>query len=199
MLTPSSVILNQLSAGLHLATPRHRAVMTSQPRCALRPPWFSILGAIALLVPSAGRAQILEDWLMLHSSRAFDYLVTERGFGIADSTRPAVFRVTASRMLVRYIDETREQIATGRASAGLGVAGYHRFASTTWLLDISCSSRTIVVIEKTDFDDSGRVLDRARPEARPGDSIDGWDLRPTRALIAWTCGHQRDPGSEAIQ
>jgi hypothetical protein len=151
-----------------------------------------------LLVPSAGHAQILEDWLMLHSARAFDYLVTERGFGIADSTRPAVFRVTASRMLVRYIDETRVQIAAGRASAGLGVAGYHRFASSTWLLDISCGGRTIMVIEKTDFDDSGQVLDRARPEARPRDSIDGWDLRPTRALIDWTCGHDPDPASAAI-
>jgi len=145
---------------------------------------------MAGLLPGAGRAQVLEDWRMLHTAKSFDYLVTERGFGVPDSTNPTVFRVTASRMLVRYVDEARTRMEAERAAAGLRVAGYERFASTTWLLDISCRDRTIVVIETTDWDDDGHVLDRIRPTPRARDAIGDWEPRATRALLDWTCSHR---------
>lgn len=149
------------------------------------------LGGLSLLGPSHLSAQVLDDWYILHSSEAFDYLVTERGFGKRDSTEqgPRVLRVTASRMLVRYVDDTRVAIVRDRTARGMDSSGYDSFASSTYLLDVrSCDGQAQVsVVEITDYDSRGQVLSRTRPESRWATAVAQWDDAATARLIDWAC------------
>jgi hypothetical protein len=149
------------------------------------------LGGLSLAGPSRLCAQVLDDWYILHSSHAFDYLVTERGFGDRDSIDqgPRVLRVTASRMLVRYVDETRVAIVQDRTARGMDSSGYDSFVSSTYLLDVtSCDGQALVsVVEITDYDSHGQVLSRTRPESHWAAAVAQWDDAATRRLIDWAC------------
>lgn len=152
------------------------------------------LGGLSLVGPSHLCAQVLDDWYILHSSEAFDYLVTDSGFGERDSTEqgPRALRVTASRMLVRYVDETRVAIVQDRTARGMVSPGYNGFASSTYLLDVtSCDGRALVsVVEITDYDSRGQVLSRTRPESRWAAAVAQWDDAATARLIDWACSNE---------
>lgn len=156
-----------------------------------RPTLLLLLCALApqAVTAAAARAQVLGDWQIVYSDSAFDYLVTPRGLGPADPDRygTRVLRVTASRMLVRYIDRTRLRISAARGRAGAPIAGYDRFASSTYLLDVDCAARTAALIEGTDFNDDGDVLARTRLDRRMGPTIDGWTADGMERLIDWAC------------
>jgi len=176
----------------------HRLARTVCPGIRRTVPFRRALPLLAALgtgavTPVDSSAQILGDWQIVHSDSAFDYLVTPRGFGPADPDRygPRVLRVTASRMLVRYIDRTRLQISAARRRAGARVEGYGRFASSTFLLDVDCTTRDVAIIEGTDFDDDGEVLERRRPDRRSGPTIDGWPEDGMDRLIDWACTRDR--------
>jgi hypothetical protein len=143
----------------------------------------------AALLPARGTAQVLGDWQIVYSDSAFDFLVTTRGFGPADPDRygPRVVRVTASRMLVRYIEPTRVRITAARERVGAPVEGYGRFASSTYLLDVDCDQRSVALIEATDFDDDGTVLSRTRPDRRLSRTVDGWTPTAIDRLTRWAC------------
>jgi hypothetical protein len=133
-------------------------------------------------------AQILEEWRLLHSDTAFDYLVTDRGFSHTrtevDGTRH--FRVVASRMLVRYVDRTRTALVVRRGEAGRPVRGYTDYASSTYILDIDCMKSLITVREAADYADNGVVLDRMRWEDDAGEPVD-WPRSATSAVTSWAC------------
>lgn len=130
-------------------------------------------------------AQLLDGWSLLHSDSAFDYLATER-----DLVRsgPGVFRVVTSRMLVRFIDGTREDLAMARLRSGRDSTGYHRFVSGTYLVDVSCDRRRVATVETVDFHEDGLVLSR-RADPAPGwaPSVEDWPQRASDRLIVWAC------------
>jgi hypothetical protein len=131
---------------------------------------------------------VLDDWIMMHSGTSFDYLVTERGLGILDSAG-VLRRVTVSRMLVRHPDGARTRIIEERESAGAVTAGYADYISSTYILNVDCDSRTLAVIETTDFDAEGRVLSHHRLDPSYSRTADSWEARAAERLVQWTCAH----------
>jgi hypothetical protein len=146
----------------------------------------AFLFAIGALTQQSAHAQVLDDWIMLHSGISFDYLVTERGLGVLDSVG-AVRRVTVSRMLVRHPDEARTRILTERQAAGASTAGYADYISTTFILNVDCDNMTVALVETTDFDTDGGVLSRNRLDPVHGRTVAGWEARAADRLVQWTC------------
>jgi hypothetical protein len=153
----------------------------------------AILLVIGVLTQPSAHAQVLDDWIMLHSDSSFDYLVTERGIGVLDSAG-AVRRVTVSRMLVRHADDARTRIVAEREAAGAQTAGYASYISSTYILNVGCDSRTVALVETTDFDTDGRVLSRNRVDPVHGRRVAGWEARAADRLVQWTCARSASPG-----
>lgn len=153
--------------------------------------WFgcaavAVAAACLVMTGRPAHAQILDDWIMLHSGPSFDYLVTERGLGALDSAG-VLRRVTVSRMLVRYPDEMRTRIVAQRQRVGAPTAGYGSYISSTFILNVDCDSLAVALVETTDFDSDGQPLWRHRVDPVWGRSLEGWDDRVGERLIDWTC------------
>lgn len=146
--------------------------------------------ALAILTrPQGSEAQDLAGWSMIYASSSFDYLVSLESVvrdPSAGASAPQV-RLFLSRMLTRQLDLERSAIISRRREAGLFPEGYHRYASTTEVVELRCAERQLRLGASTDFDVDGHTLSESPGNVRWQLASAYPDSLAMNALLEWAC------------
>lgn len=169
------------------------------------------LGPAGLVAPPPAFAQELTGWTIIHSTRAFDYLVSDSVAleGIAGDS-PEIVRMFVAQMLTRRLDSVRAEMVTdparGRipsidgamvpalrqaqaveAPSPLRPDDYLGYASSTHVIEVRCSDGRLRRGRSTDFAEDGSVLAAWEDAARWREPSDFEEPTAMERLVAWAC------------
>jgi hypothetical protein len=135
--------------------------------------------------PLHSSAQELTGWTIIHSSRAFDYLVSDSVVreGIpGDSTE--IVRMFVAQMLSRKLDSVRAEMAADPRS----MAADPHYASSTHVIEVRCWNGLLRRGTSTDFADDGSVLGERVDADRWREPRDFEEPSAMEAVVRWACG-----------